>query len=456
MKNIQIALLTLFIAISCKAQVGNEYMNNFMDTYYQQNFFSGNVLVAHEGKIIFQKSYGKSSHTFNTDNNPETKFNTASISKQFTAFLIVKLSEMKKLNLEDPIVKYLDHFPKDKFGRITIHHLLNHSSGIPHYGNIYARVNEHFTQKEYLKLIQEKELLSKPGERFLYSSLGYYLLAVIAEKSTGKTYDQLLKTYIFNPAGMSSSRNLDGESVFANYASGYLNTTFGKAIKNEPYRNYSNALGGGSIISTTNDLFNWSKSILKKDLLTSSLWKKIFTPYVQMSDDKYYGYGWNILNKAYPKLGELKIVEHGGTHSGYRSTFRIIPSLNLVVIVLSNFGNVPVDEIVDGLTQISISGNPLKAPMPTPVSINESEINNWVGKYATDKYDFEIKATSKTLSINIYKKDGALVKGPLKYLFSNSQTAFNRNHPQLILKLENNKLKVVDVGVIKMIAKKEN
>ena len=98
----------------------------------------------------------------------------------------------------------------------------------------------------------------------------------------------------------------------------------------------------------------------------------------------------------------------------------------------------------------------MKAPIPTPVSINDSEIKNWVGKYVTNKYNFEIKATSKILSVYIYKKDdGELVKGPIKYRFSNSQTAFNRSHPLLTLKLENNKLKVIDVGVIEMIAKKE-
>jgi len=179
MKIFKTILLLICVVVGANAQVANDYMDNYMQEYSQQNYFSGSVLIAYNDEIIFQESYGKASHTFDVDNSVDTKFNIASLSKQFTAFLILKLSELGKLNLDDPITRFLEDFPDDKFGRITIHHLLSNTSGIPSYGEIASRLNDYFSQEAYLELIKEKELVFEPGEKFLYSSLGYYLLAVI-------------------------------------------------------------------------------------------------------------------------------------------------------------------------------------------------------------------------------------------------------------------------------------
>ena len=454
MKIFKTILLFICVVVSAKAQVANDYMDNYMQEYSQQNYFSGNVLVAYNDEIIFQESYGKASHTFDVDNSVDTKFNIASLSKQFTAFLILKLSELGKLNLDDPITRFLENFPDDKFGRITIHHLLSNTSGIPSYGEIASRLNDYFSQEAYLELIKEKELVFEPGEKFLYSSLGYYLLAVIAEKSTRETYHQLLKTYVFSPADMRFSYDLDGESILTNYATGYVNVPFSDELKIESYRNYTNALGAGSIVSTTNDLYNWSKIILKEKLINRLLWKKMFTPRVAISETEQYGYGWMILQKNYSEFDSLKIIEHSGTHSGYRSKFRVIPSLKLTIIVLTNFGNVPIDNIVEDLTEIAISEKPIEAPIPTPISLNEAQIKKWQGIYKVDDFEFRLNTNSKTVSLDIFK-NGQHAKGPIEYLYSSAEIAFNRTKPQLTLKLSNEKLELIDFDITKMVAVKQ-
>jgi len=280
------------------------------------------------------------------------------------------------------------------------------------------------------------------------------LLAVIAEKSTRETYHQLLKKYVFSPADMKFSYDLDGESILTNYATGYVNVPYSDELKIESYRNYTNALGAGSIVSTTNDLYNWSKIILKEKLINRLLWKKMVTPRVAISETEQYGYGWIILQKNYSEFDSLKIIEHSGTHSGYRSKFRVIPSLKLTIIVLTNFGNVPIDNIVEDLTEIAISGKPIEAPISTPVLLNAAQLKKWKGIYRSDDFEFRLKTSSKTVSLDIFK-NGQHIKGPMEYLYSSAETAFNRTKPQFTLKLSNEKLEFFVFGNTERVAVKQ-
>ena len=168
--------------------------------------FSGSVLVAKKGKIIFKEAYGESDRVKKISNTIETKYGIGSVTKQFTAMLIMQLVEEKRLKLQDTIGKYLPYLSKEKASQITIHQLLSHTSGISHYDglpaigvSLKAFGNTNYTPKALAKLIDRTRLVSTPGTEYYYSSLGYDLLGAILEEVTGKSFSELLDEKIVRP-----------------------------------------------------------------------------------------------------------------------------------------------------------------------------------------------------------------------------------------------------------------
>lgn len=192
--------------------------------FVEQKKFMGSVLVARAGKPLFRKSYGFADAEWDVANTPDTKFRLGSITKQFTAALILQLVEQGKLKLDDPISKYYTDAPK-AWEKVTIHNLLNHTSGIPSYTSI-----PHFfvtgstlplKPAEIVKLTQDKPLEFEPGTTFSYDNSGYILLGYVIEKITGNKYADQLQQSILNPLGMKDSGYDVYSVVLKHRASGY-------------------------------------------------------------------------------------------------------------------------------------------------------------------------------------------------------------------------------------------
>jgi len=192
--------LFLFTFATTFAQDKSKQIDELLSKYNQYDQFNGSALVAENGKVILKKGYGSANMEWNIPNQPDTKFRLGSITKQFTALLIVKLAEEGKIKLDVPITTYLPDYPKENGDKITINNLLTHTSGIPNYTSapnfLKEKAKNPYSPADFVKTFSSLPLEFKPGEKFAYSNSGYFLLGYIIEKITGKTYEQYLQEII--------------------------------------------------------------------------------------------------------------------------------------------------------------------------------------------------------------------------------------------------------------------
>ena len=293
--------------------------------------FSGAVLVAQNGEIIFEGGYGLADRDKNIPITPETIFDTGSLSKQFTAATILHLEEQGQLQVEDTLANFFDDVPPDK-ANITLHQLLTHSSGLP--GYVYAGDFEETTRQEAITLAFNARLESPPGTEYLYSDTGYGLLAAIVEIVSGQSFQTYLKQYFFDSAGMTKTGFYnDPQWAEMTIAHGYNNgKDFGSAaVRPGPYWGL---LGFGGVLTTVGDLYLWNEALANNLILSETSITKLFTPYIQEgNEDSYYGYGWAI--RDLPDYGKM-ISHNGATDSQNAMMIMYEDPKRTLVVVLSN------------------------------------------------------------------------------------------------------------------------
>src|SRR5688572_17307322 len=201
----------LVLALFCLPAVAQDYAaraDAFVNAFVEQKKFMGAVLVAQDGKPVLRKGYGFANVEWEIPNTPDTKFRLGSITKQFTALAILQLAEAGKLSLDDPAKKYYSDAPP-AWDKVTVHHLLNHTSGIPSYTSIpnffRDKARDPLKPAEIVKLTQDKPLEFEPGEKMIYSNSGYVLLGHIIEKASGEEYADYMRKHIFEPLGMKNT-----------------------------------------------------------------------------------------------------------------------------------------------------------------------------------------------------------------------------------------------------------
>jgi len=333
-------LLLLLFYNACNGQSIKIYDTVYkVDTLIQsctnQNKFSGNILIAKEGKVIFEKSYGFADRELNIPNSRITKFRIGSLTKQFTAVMIMQLVESGKLELQAPITKYLNYYRKDFGDSITIHHLLTHTSGLGNYSerpDFLSDISKRaYTHKEFIKIICSDSLLSKPGSQYKYSNAGYYILGAIIEEITQESYADVLQNKILNVAGMKNTGVEDSSSLIKGGAKGY-NFSFGK-YSNADYIDISSTFfSAGGIYSTTDDLLLWDKALFSDKLISQKSRSLMLTPYLEN-----YAYGVFVANFLAPDLNiENHFVSHQGAINGFRSIMTHIDDEDILIILLCN------------------------------------------------------------------------------------------------------------------------
>jgi len=229
-----LVILTILFILPLSAQEIEAQIDQVMGEFIQLDLFSGTVLVAKDGEIIYAKAFGEADKDFHVKNTLETKFNIGSIGKTFTGTSIMQLAQKGKLNVMDPVIKYLPDFPYGE--KILIHHLLTHTSGTFNY---FAHPD--FAEKMYsirsvsdaLSLIYDQKLqFQAPGEKFLYSNSGIVILGAIIEKISGISYTEYLQKNILGPAKMHDTGIYYLEDVVENRAVGYDKRITGKFKRN--------------------------------------------------------------------------------------------------------------------------------------------------------------------------------------------------------------------------------
>ncbi|HEY5917319.1 MAG TPA: serine hydrolase domain-containing protein [Chryseolinea sp.] len=316
--------------------------------------FSGVILVASEGRISYHKAFGFKDYKNELPLDTANIFELASVSKQFTAMVIMMLKEEGKLHYDDSLSSYLPGLP---YTGITIRHLLTHTSGLPDYQAVMdkywdkSKVASNDDNITYLIKYHPAPLFL-PGEKYDYSNTGYMLLASVAEKTSGKDFIELSRERIFTPLQMYNTdiRTRDEKRALVNFAPGYIYVEDKhKYVPADsfPEFNYTiwlgNRKGPGRISSTTSDLLKWDRALYSERLVKQTTLDDAFAPMKLNSDSlSNYGFGWEIV----PTSKNGKIVFHTGDNPGYKTEImRHIDSDN-TIIVLSNNASDSVKSIV--------------------------------------------------------------------------------------------------------------
>ena len=236
--------------------------------YQELGLFDGSALVADAGQVVLRKGYGLANIEWAIANTPDTKFRLGSLTKQFTATLVMQLVERGQINLSAPITRYLPDYSTKTGARITIHQLLNHTSGIVGYTELPAfgeTARNPYTPAKFAETFFAKlDLLFEPGAKYSYNNSAYFLLGVILEKVTGQPYDRLLRERIFTPLEMRDSGQDSTRPLLARRASGY-DKRFDGTFVNTGYLDMTQPYAAGSLYSTVDDLYRLGSGALWRE-----------------------------------------------------------------------------------------------------------------------------------------------------------------------------------------------
>jgi CubicO group peptidase (beta-lactamase class C family) len=342
-------LATLYLG---QAQDKAEQIDQLVQKYYEYGQFNGSVLVAEQGVILFKKGYGEANKEWGIANTPDTKFRLGSITKQFTATLVLQLVEQGKVRLDGKITDYIPDYPKAAGDKVTIHHLLTHTSGIPSYTSMpkfWQELSKRpYTPIEFIKVFWDLPLEFEPGSKFQYSNSGYFLLGVIIEKVTGKPYAQVLQENIFNPLGMSSSGYDMPAPILPKRASGYEKR--GGAYINASYVDMTTSYSAGALYSTVEDLYRWDQALYGDKILSEESKKTMFEPRIAPGGTPLasmrYAYGWFVGKELIGTTQEsIYTIGHGGSINGFNSLITRIPESRSLIVLLNNTGAAPLAAI---------------------------------------------------------------------------------------------------------------
>jgi len=414
MKKLFTILFTLIIlssTVNIYSQNKAEKIDGLLNQYFEYRLFNGTALVAVDGDVIISKGYGFANLEWDIPNTPDTKFRIGSISKQFTATIIMQLVEEGKIKLDGKITDYLPDYRKETGDKVTIHHLLTHSSGIASYTslpNVWSdSLRNHYDQEYFIENFHSGDLEFDPGTEFSYNNTGYYLLAIIAEKVTGKDFGKLLKERIFDPAGMENTGSEDDEFVIEKKAFGYLKA--GNRYTNDSYMYMPNAMGAGHMYSTVEDLLKWDQSLYTDKILSEESKEKMFTPF--LSD---YGYGWGISLRSLTESDSVKFISHSGGIYAFNTYFARLVDKKQTIILFNNTGDAPLGQMALEIAKI-LNGYDFKYPKKPMADflagiIEEEGIDEAVNTYKkikseeNDEYDFS-EAQLNTLGYNYLRED---------------------------------------------------
>ena len=326
-----------------------EKINELVQQYTENQGFNGSILVTHEGEIIYKKGFGLANMEWDIPNNVDTKFRIASITKPFTATLVLQLVAEGKLDLNESVSTYLPDYPKESGEKITLHQLLTHTSGLQR--DVDAPEKIYHSPKDLVKLFADKPLVFNPGEQFQYSNAGYILLGYIVETISEKKYKQVLQDKIFGPLGMKNSGYYRHRLLLKNRSSGYQKG-FGEYL-NANYMDFSKPFSSGAIYSTVEDMFLFDQALYSEKLLPKKYLALVLTKHTTADFGGHYGYGWEIGEKPMGNTNEMvKTIGHSGSLPGYCSIYTSIPSSNSTIILLNNTGRAYLNAITTAVTGI--------------------------------------------------------------------------------------------------------
>jgi CubicO group peptidase (beta-lactamase class C family) len=346
-------------------------LEQIANSYTPNNAFMGTVLVVEGDRVLLDKGFGMASLEWQLQNSPDAKFRLGSLTKQFTATLVLLLQQDGKLNINDPVSKYLSGSPP-AWAKITLANLLGHTSGIPNFTSFkefQAWSMSPHTPEEEIAFFRDKPLDFEPGSKFDYSNSNFIMLGVVIEKVSGKKYGDLLHERIFEPLGMNDSGLDRDELVLPRRAVGYRPGAHGIEVARS--ESMTIPWSAGSIYSTTSDLLKWEHGLFGGKILNAESLKLMTTP-----GKGNYGLGVFIENHD-----GVQVVSHGGGIEGFNTHLAYAPEKQIAVVVLSNVnGGAPGS--MGGQLMDTVLGKPVVlASERKPAPISKEELTKFVGVY---------------------------------------------------------------------------
>lgn len=346
-------------------------INQELEKTFKSNEPGAAVIAVKDGQVVFRKGYGMANLELGVAIEPDMIFRIGSVTKQFTAVSILMLMEQGKLSLSDEITKFLPDYPTQGH-KITIEHLLTHTSGIKSYTSLPEWLplwRKDMTMKELIDLFKNKPMEFAPGDSWNYNNSAFVLLGAIIEKITGQSYGEFVEKNIFTPLGMTQSFYDNTQRVIPRRAAGYSKN--GSGYANAQYLSMSQPHAAGSLMSTVDDLAKWDASLYTEKLVKQESLKKAWTPFVMNGGrPTNYGYGWGITT-----LEGERMITHGGGINGFTCDVVRLPESKVYVAILTNRDS--------GTANLApkIAAMVAGRPMREPVAIKLPSLDKYVGTY---------------------------------------------------------------------------
>ena len=330
-------------------------LDSLVRAYHDAGRFDGAVLVAERGRVVYEAAFGAAVREWNVPNTVDTRFRIASTTKQFTAALVLRLVEEGRLRLDAPVTTWLPEYPRPQGDRLTLHHLLSQSSGLPNFvarPDFYSGIGRlPHTPAQVVGIVDTMPLRFDPGARWDYSNTNYALAGLIVERVTGMPFAEALRHWVLEPLALRDTYYDDEEAVVPRRAEGYIRGD--SSWLRAPYVDPSMIYAAGNLRSTVRDLYAWDRALAASRLFRDSASaQRMFSAHVA-TGLPLGGYGYGVFVGEYPLGGgTARVIQHGGTVPGFVAGFWRMPDEDRAVIVLDNGMHQAVPELVHRLAEV--------------------------------------------------------------------------------------------------------
>jgi CubicO group peptidase (beta-lactamase class C family) len=347
-QRILVAFCIFLIAVShLHAQV--RQIDSFINQQMKQQGMVGlSIGIIKNGKLLMAKGYGYANLEYNVPATENTVYKLASVSKHMVATGIMLLVQEGKLKLTDSITKFFKDAPAS-WNKVTVRHLLNHTSGFPRespaFRNMVIQPDSVLIRAAY-----STSFVFPTGTSWQYCNLGYFMLADIIRQTSGQSFPDFMKEKVFTRNGLQNTQITSLSTIIPNRAGGYVRVTRDSVVNAE---NNVALRPSGAFLSNISDLLKWEMLMQNNQLLAEKTWQQMWTDTEKNGETNgdgtpvYYGYGWSI-----SKLGNRKLVSHGGSLQGFRTIYYRFPSEKTAIIILVNSEPEDTERIADGVSEI--------------------------------------------------------------------------------------------------------
>jgi CubicO group peptidase (beta-lactamase class C family) len=349
------------------------YIKKYMELWP----FSGVIHVVKQGEILFNQAFGMACLEFNVPNTTDTRFGLASVSKQFTTFAVMQLYDRGLIDIDQPVNNYLPTELKLD-PRITAHHLMSHTSGLPVFSGIQDpffgdRDKRNYVKEEFLSYFLDRPLHFEPGSRFEYCNAGYHMLAFLVEVVTGVSFKHYLAENIFKPLHLHDTVLENGMEILTNKAYGYC-MNHENIVKGE-YHNPLYSIGAGGIVSTCSDLSQWHLALKDRKLLSHDAYERFFT--VNLN-----GYCYGLFHDHL--YGKPRFY-HDGAYLGIGAYMQSFFEDDVRIIVLCNYDFVNYFRVGDAIRELIFTGHAAIPQKPPVIALDERLAEQYEGIYVKNR-----------------------------------------------------------------------